>query len=104
MHLLKGIQTHYMHLNGCTTLVGPVALFLETESFLKMSSLKEGMVERHPEVKKHTLLELNAYHMLLWFVLHRIICVFFGCPWLQSMSSKMPKDAKAADQWSLTAV
>ena len=39
MHLLKGVQTHYMRLNGHTTHVGPVALFLETEPSLEMSSL-----------------------------------------------------------------
>ena len=39
MHLLKGIQTHYMHLNGHTTHVGPVALFLEIEPSLEMRSL-----------------------------------------------------------------
>lgn len=56
------------------------------------------MVGRHPEVKKHTLLELNAYHMLPWFVFHRTICIFLGRSCLQSISSKMPKDIKAADQ------
>lgn len=39
MHLLKGIQTHYTHLNGHATHMGPVALCLEIEPSLKMSSL-----------------------------------------------------------------
>ena len=45
MHLLKCIQTHYMHLNGHTTHVGPVALFLEIEPALEMCSLIKEMVE-----------------------------------------------------------
>lgn len=39
MHLLKGVQTHYMRLSGHTTHVRPVTLFLETEPSLEMSSL-----------------------------------------------------------------
>lgn len=71
-----------MYLNGCIIFVGFVVLFLEIEFFLKMSSFKEGMVERYLEVKKYILLELNVYYMLLWFLFYRIICVFFGCLWL----------------------
>ena len=78
MHLFNGVQTHYMYLNGHTTHMRPVALILETEPTLEMRSLIKEMVEQHPEVKKHTLLELNAYCMLPQFVFPRTMCVFFA--------------------------